>query len=183
MIEWLAASNNLKVSVTYWWKIWTFGKFWQKSYLSLKSKNIKFILVNLSDKLTKSELYKIFLINLLSSNFTSVRWCCWSSLSLLLFVSLFSVSGSPSFKNHIFQETPFSGCFHIFAYAIWKTIPRNLNYVQCLNITPMEKVWFMVPKEYSPNRKGIMAPIEYTLMVYSSNGISMFLWKIVFRSW
>ena len=28
------------------------------------------------------------------------------------------------------------------AYGMWKTIPRNLNYVQYLNKAPMEKVWF-----------------------------------------
>ena len=28
------------------------------------------------------------------------------------------------------------------AYGIWKTIPRNLNHVQCLNKAPMEKACF-----------------------------------------
>ena len=57
----------------------------------------------------------------------------------------------------------------------------NLNYVQCLNLIPMEKAWFMAPMEYSPNGKGIMAPVEYTPMVCSPNGKVMFLWKIIFR--
>ena len=29
------------------------------------------------------------------------------------FLSLFSVYGLPSFKEHLFQRTPFSGCFKI----------------------------------------------------------------------
>ena len=33
----------------------------------------------------------------------------------------------------------------------------------------MEKGYFMVPMEYSPNGKGVMAPMEYTPMVYSPN--------------
>ena len=35
LIGWLGAGNNLKVSVTYWWKIWTFDQFQPKPYLSL----------------------------------------------------------------------------------------------------------------------------------------------------
>ena len=31
--------------------------------------------------------------------------------------------------------------------SILKKILRNLNYVQCLNIAPMEKTWFMAPME------------------------------------
>ena len=31
-------------------------------------------------------------------------------------ISLFSVFGFPSFKEHIFERTPFSGCFQ---YNIW----------------------------------------------------------------
>ena len=46
----------------------------------------------------------------------------------------------------------------------------------------MEKAWFMAPMEYIPNRKGIMVPIEYALMVYSPNRKGIILWKIVFRS-
>ena len=68
------------------------------------------------------------------------------------------------------------------AYAIRKTISRNLNYARCLNIAPLEMTWFMVPVEYIPNGKGIIIPIEYTLMVYSPNGKVMVLWKIVFQS-
>ena len=37
-------------------------------------------------------------------------------------------------------------------------------------------------KVYGPSGKDIMAPIEYTLMVYILNGKSMLPWKIVFRS-
>ena len=41
----------------------------------------------------------------------------------------------------------------------------------------MEKAWFMAPMEYSPNRKGITAPMEHTLMVYSPNGKGIVLLK------
>ena len=39
----------------------------------------------------------------------------------------------------------------------------------------MEKAWSIVPMEYNPNRKDIMALMEYTLMVYSSNKKGMVL--------
>ena len=44
---------------------------------------------------------------------------------------------------------------------------KNLNCVQC---APLEKVWSMALMEYSSNGKGIMAPMEFSPMVYSSNG-------------
>ena len=44
---------------------------------------------------------------------------------------------------------------------------------------PMERTWFMAPTEYNPNGKGIAVPKEYVLMVHSSNGKGMVLWKIV----
>ena len=65
------------------------------------------------------------------------------------FVSLFSVSGLPSFKEHIFRRTTFSGCLSNLAYAIRKIILSNSNYVRCLNLAPMEKTWFMAPVEYT----------------------------------
>ena len=61
-------------------------------------------------------------------------------------------------------------------------ILRNLNYVQCLNIGPIVKAWFMAPMEYSPNREGIMTAMGYIPMIYSPNGKGMVLWKIIFRS-
>ena len=47
------------------------------------------------------------------------------------------------------------------AYAIRKKMLKNLSYVQCLNIAPMGKAWFVAPMEYSPNGKDIMTPMEY----------------------
>ena len=35
---------------------------------------------------------------------------------------------------------------------------------------------------YSPNGKGTMASIEYSLVIYSPNGKGMILWNIVFPS-
>ena len=52
---------------------------------------------------------------------------------------------------------------------------RNLNYVQCLNLAPMEKAWLLVPMVYSPNGKSIMARMEHILMVYSLNEQGMVL--------
>lgn len=63
------------------------------------------------------------------------------------------------------------------AYAIRKTILRNLNYVQWLSMALMEKTWLMVVMEYSPNDKDIMVPVEYTPMVNSPNRKNMVLWK------
>ena len=40
----------------------------------------------------------------------------------------------------------------------------------------------MVRMENSPNVKGIMASMKYTTMIYSPNGKSMVLWKILFES-
>ena len=60
-------------------------------------------------------------------------------------------------------------------------ILRNLNYVQCLIIAPMEKAWFVVPVEYNPNGKGKMSPMGYTPMAYSPKVNGMVLWKIVFE--
>ena len=39
----------------------------------------------------------------------------------------------------------------------------------------MEKTLIMTPVECRPNEKGIMATMEYTLMVYSANGKDMVL--------
>ena len=47
-------------------------------------------------------------------------------------------------------------------------------------IAPIEKAWFFTPMDYSPNEKGIMAPMEYKPTVYSPNGKSMVSWKILF---
>ena len=68
------------------------------------------------------------------------------------------------------------------ADAIRRTKLRNLNHVQCSNLAPMEKEWFLAPMEYSPNKKSIMARMEHTPMVYSLIEKGMVLWKILFRS-
>ena len=44
---------------------------------------------------------------------------------------------------------------------------RSLNHLQCLKIVQMEKAWFMISMEYSRNGKGIMVPIENTLIFYT----------------
>ena len=44
----------------------------------------------------------------------------------------------------------------------------------------MEKAWSMALMEYNPNGKGVMAPIEYTLMIYSPSENVLVLLKIVF---
>ena len=55
-------------------------------------------------------------------------------------------------------------------YQVLKnTYFKELNYVQYLNVAPMEKARSIVPMEYNLNEKGIMVPMEYTLMVYSPN--------------
>ena len=37
--------------------------------------------------------------------------------------------------------------FSNIAFAIWKTRLSTLHYVQCLNLAPMEKAWFMAPMD------------------------------------
>ena len=69
-----------------------------------------------------------------------------------------------------------------YSITIWKTILRNLNYVQCLNIAPMEKAWFMVPMDYSPNGKYIIVPMGYIPKFNNPNGKGTILWWILFRS-
>ena len=68
------------------------------------------------------------------------------------------------------------------AYAIQKTILRNLYYVHCSNLAPMEKAWFIAPMESSPNGKDIMGLLEYTPKVDSPSGEMYVLWKILFQS-
>ena len=46
---------------------------------------------------------------------------------------------------------------------------------QCFNIASMKKSWFIAPMKYNPNGKAVMAPMEFSFMVYSSNGKSMIL--------
>ena len=46
----------------------------------------------------------------------------------------------------------------------------------------MGKAWYMALREYNPNGKGKVVPMEFTLMVYSSYEKGMVLWKTIFRS-
>ena len=76
-------------------------------------------------------------------------------------------------KNTYFIEHPWVIAFK---YSICDMEnDRNLNYVLCLNLAPVEKAWFLGPMKYSSNEKVIMAPMEYTLMVYNSNRKGMVL--------
>ena len=45
----------------------------------------------------------------------------------------------------------------------------------------MEKAWSLALMEYSPNGRGIMAPIKYNPMVYSHNGkgYKRFLFEVI----
>ena len=59
-----------------------------------------------------------------------------------------------------FSRTPtsrntFQWLLSTIAYTIQKIIVKSLNYVQCLNIAPMEKAQFMAQMEYSPNGKAL----------------------------
>ena len=72
-------------------------------------------------------------------------------------------------RTHISRDT-FQWLLPNMAFAIWKARLRNLHYVQCLNIAPTEKAWFM-----APNGKGIMASMEYSLITYSPDGRGMVL--------
>ena len=55
------------------------------------------------------------------------------------------MSGLLSFKEYIFQGIASSGCLKILHMQCG--IGGNMNYVQYLNIVPMEKTWFMATVE------------------------------------
>ena len=117
MIGWHDAGNNLKTSIKYWWKIWTFDSPIQKSYYSLKAKSIKVSLIKYFSCMRWAAILHHYDDN--------VDLLCYCNVLL----SLFSVSGFPSFKEHKFEGTPFSDCFQIYiAFAIWKLRLRNLHY-------------------------------------------------------
>ena len=65
-------------------------------------------------------------------------------------------------KNHLMVASKWSLC------GTENNTWENNNYVQCLNIAPMGKAWYMALREYNPNGKGKVVPMEFTLMVYSS---------------
>ena len=54
-------------------------------------------------------------------------------------MSLFSVFGLSSIKEHIFQRTPLNTLASKYSTSNTED-KRNLNYVYCLNVAPMEKV-------------------------------------------
>ena len=58
-------------------------------------------------------------------------------------------------KNVYFKEH-LSMIASKYSICVMKIIFRNLNYIQCLNIAPMEKALLMTPIEYSPNGKDII---------------------------
>ena len=51
-----------------------------------------------------------------------------------------------------------------------------------MNVAPMKKLWSMAPMKYSLNEKGIMAPMQYTNMAYSTKEKGIVLWNFLFRS-
>ena len=84
---------------------------------------------------------------MMSSNFTSLRWWCWSCLSLQCVGIFIQRVWFPEFKRAHISRNTFQWLLPNIAFAIWKTRLRNLHYVQCLNIAPMEKAWFMALME------------------------------------
>ena len=112
----------------------------------------------------------------MGSNFTSLRWWCWFCLSLQCVGIFIQRVWFPEFTRAHTSRNTFQWLLPNIAFAIWKTILRNLHYVQCLNIAPMQKAWLM-----APNGKRIMASMEYSLITYSPNGRGMVLWNIVFQ--
>ena len=65
-----------------------------------------------------------------------------------VFNVLSCVSAFPSFKEHIFQGTPFSGCFQTSEFTSCSMFKHSLNGKGMV---------------YSPNGKGIMASMEYNI--------------------
>ena len=87
----------------------------------------------------------------MSGNFTSLIGNPDLLCHCNVFISLFSASGFPSFKEH-FKEHLSSITSNI-AYTIGKAILRNLHYVQCLNVFQMERhaIWPQWKRHYGPN--------------------------------
>ena len=79
------------------------------------------------------------------------------------------MSGFPSFKEHIFQGTPFSGCSK---YSIYDMENKTEEFKLRSMFKPISNGKGMV---YGPNGKGIIASLEYTLIIYSPNGKGMAL--------
>ena len=86
----------------------------------------------------------------------------------------------PILKNRYFKEQP-RMIASKYSIVMPKTILRNLNYVQCLNLAPMEKEWFLTSMEYSHNGKGTVAAMEHTPMIYSPVKKAWFYKKIFFE--
>ena len=90
-----------------------------------------------------------------------------------MFASLSSVSGFPNtyFKEHL----------SMFAskYSICNMENKTYGFTLCSMFKHSPNGKSMV---YGPNGKGIMALIEYTLIIYGPSGKSMVLWNIIFPS-
>ena len=114
----------------------------------------------------------------MSSNFTTLRWWCWSFLSVIAMCSyLYPVGLIPRvLKNTYFKK-------HLSVVASKNSICDMENETEEFTLCSMFK---QIPNGkgmvYGPNGKRIMASLEYTLIIYSSSGKGMALWKIVFPS-
>ena len=74
-------------------------------------------------------------------------------------------------------------CLHIYSVYLVCRVLKNTYFEKHLSeaapkysmCSLMEKTLITTPVECRPNEKGIMATMEYTLMVYSANGKDMVL--------
>ena len=171
-VAWATINSTSKIWKPFpGWMIWCGYLMQDINYILMEDLNLWPVLVKVL-----LDLDEIFLMHAMSINFTSLRWWCYLVCHCNLFVFLSSVSGFPSFKEHIFQGTPFSDCFQILHLRHGK---RDLGIYTLFNVSAhpqwkRHRLW--------PNGKGIMASLEYTLMIYSPNGKGMGLWNIVFPS-
>ena len=84
-------------------------------------------------------------------------------------------------KNTYFKEHPWVIASK---YSICDSESNTCEFKLCsmFKLSSNRKGMIFTPIEYSPNEKGIMAPMEYKPMFYSPNGKSMVSWKILFRN-
>ena len=88
----------------------------------------------------------------MSGNFTSLRYDPNLFCRCNVFMPLFSASGFRVLTNIYFKER-LSAITSNIAYSIGKAILRNLHYVQCLNVSQMERhgIWPQWKRHYGPN--------------------------------
>ena len=94
---------------------------------------------------------------------------------------LYSVCLVSHVLKNIHLKEDFSVVVSKYSLSDMEKTLRSLNHLQCLKIVQMEKAWFMISMEYSRNGKGIMVPIENTLIFYTPIEKGWFSHRLLFK--